>query len=179
MLLLPSLHFSHIFPFPYFCASYRHSSPHRVTLAEDGSNGFSDFVHRPDSKELEDKNITFRKLDVFPSSDEGAPTLLGPLERANLNQWTQQSRRLPSPEDENRSRFRNVVFLSSNSLESGRWTKSENPLILCVIHHRPNPIESTGRRRFRLSPCPCKAQCAFLESDKYDIFICKCFGCYF
>jgi hypothetical protein len=31
---------------------------------------------------------------------------------------------------------------SSNYLESGRWTKSENPVILCVIHHRQNPIES-------------------------------------
>jgi hypothetical protein len=28
--------------------------------------GFSDFVHRLDSKELEDKNKTFRKLDLFP-----------------------------------------------------------------------------------------------------------------
>jgi hypothetical protein len=43
-------------------------------------NGFSDFVHHPDSKELEDK--------------------------------------------------------------SRRWTKSENLLILCVIHHHQNPIES-------------------------------------
>jgi hypothetical protein len=33
--------------------------------------GFSDFVHRPDSKELEDKNTTFRKLDLFQSSDDG------------------------------------------------------------------------------------------------------------
>jgi hypothetical protein len=32
---------------------------------------------------------------------------------------------------------------SSNYLESGRWTNSENPVILCVIHHRQNPIEST------------------------------------
>jgi hypothetical protein len=32
--------------------------------------GFLDFVHRPDSKELEDKNTTFRKLDLFPSSGE-------------------------------------------------------------------------------------------------------------
>jgi hypothetical protein len=32
---------------------------------------------------------------------------------------------------------------SSNYLESGRWTKSENPVILCVIHHRQNPIKST------------------------------------
>jgi hypothetical protein len=34
-------------------------------------NGFSDFIHRPDSKELEDTNMTFRKLDLFPSSGEG------------------------------------------------------------------------------------------------------------
>jgi hypothetical protein len=27
--------------------------------------------------------------------------------------------------------------------QSGRWTKSETPVILCVIHHRQNPIEST------------------------------------
>jgi hypothetical protein len=26
---------------------------------------------------------------------------------------------------------------------SGRWTKSENPISLCVIHHRQNPIVST------------------------------------
>jgi hypothetical protein len=32
-------------------------------------------------------------------------------------------------------------FLSSNYLESGRWMKSENPLVLCVIHHRQTPIE--------------------------------------
>jgi hypothetical protein len=33
------------------------------------------------------KDTTFRKLDLFPSSGEGLeiPTLLGPLERANLN----------------------------------------------------------------------------------------------
>jgi hypothetical protein len=33
-------------------------------------NGFSNFAHRPDSKELEDKNTMFRKLDLFPSSGE-------------------------------------------------------------------------------------------------------------
>jgi hypothetical protein len=27
----------------------------------------------------------FRKLDLFPSSGEGKPTLLGPLERASLS----------------------------------------------------------------------------------------------
>jgi hypothetical protein len=36
------------------------------------------------------KNTTFRKLDLFPSSGEGKkPILLGPLERASLNHWTQ------------------------------------------------------------------------------------------
>jgi hypothetical protein len=42
------------------------------------------------------KNTMFRKLDLFPSTGEGMGdiTLLGPLERANLNYWspkTQQS----------------------------------------------------------------------------------------
>jgi hypothetical protein len=41
------------------------------TIRKDRINGFSGFVHRPDSKELEDKNMTFRKLDLFPSSGEG------------------------------------------------------------------------------------------------------------
>jgi hypothetical protein len=45
---------------------------------------FLDFFHRP----VFQKNTTFRKLDLFPSSGEGgekALTQLGPLERANLN----------------------------------------------------------------------------------------------
>jgi hypothetical protein len=33
--------------------------------------------------------ITLLKLNLFASSDKGeTPTLLGPLERANLNYWT-------------------------------------------------------------------------------------------
>jgi hypothetical protein len=31
--------------------------------------------------------MTFRKLDMFPSAGEETPTLLGPLEKANLNHW--------------------------------------------------------------------------------------------
>jgi hypothetical protein len=43
----------------------------------------------PSSGILEAKNTTFWKMDLFPSSGEGevTPTLLGPLERANLNHW--------------------------------------------------------------------------------------------
>jgi hypothetical protein len=37
-------------------------------------------------------NTTFRKLDLLPSSGEGGgetPTVLGPLDRANLNHWNE------------------------------------------------------------------------------------------
>jgi hypothetical protein len=37
------------------------------------------------------KNTTFRKLDLFPSSGEGKPTLLGPLERASLSPVSETS----------------------------------------------------------------------------------------
>jgi hypothetical protein len=46
--------------------------------------GGSDFIHRPVFYKLE--NTTFRKLDLFPSSDEEeTPILLGPLETASLD----------------------------------------------------------------------------------------------
>jgi hypothetical protein len=50
------------------CSAEKSDQPtHRI-------NGFSDFVHRLDSKELEDKNATFQTLDLFPSSSEGRPS---------------------------------------------------------------------------------------------------------
>jgi hypothetical protein len=65
----------------------------------------------------------FRKLHLFPSSDEGreTPTLLASLERANLNllflALSEGPNRvgvsLPLPEDRKRSSFRNAV-ISSN-----------------------------------------------------------------
>jgi hypothetical protein len=50
--------------------------------------GFLDFVHRLEFQVLE--NTIFWKLDLCPSSDKQweARTLLGLLERANLNHWT-------------------------------------------------------------------------------------------
>jgi hypothetical protein len=36
-----------------------------------------------------------------------------------------------------------TLCFTSNYLESGRWTKSKNPVILCVIHPRQKSIEST------------------------------------
>jgi hypothetical protein len=50
--------------------------------------GLSNLFIVQNSKSRE--NTTFRKLDLFSSSDQGreTPTLLGPLEKATLNQWT-------------------------------------------------------------------------------------------
>jgi hypothetical protein len=49
----------------------------------------------------------------------------------------------PSPEDGNRSSLRYVVF--SSILNSGRWTKSRNPVILSVKQYRENPLDSTSK----------------------------------
>jgi hypothetical protein len=69
---------------------------------------------RPPSRILHNYKTTFRKLDVFPSSDEGreTPALLGPLERDNLNHWTWSRFFLPSSEDGNKSYFQHPVFYS-------------------------------------------------------------------
>jgi hypothetical protein len=49
----------------------------------------------------------------------------------------------PSSEDRNRSIFWNIVFSSFQN--TGRWVKSENPVILGVIHSHQNPLECTIR----------------------------------
>jgi hypothetical protein len=91
--------------------------------------GFLDFAYRPEFQILE--NTMFRKLDLFPPSDEGrdTTTLLGPLERANLNHWTTGSNRagvsFPSPEDGNTSSFPEVVF--SSYLEFRTMDKVNKP----------------------------------------------------
>jgi hypothetical protein len=59
------------------------------------------------------------------------PTLLGPLERDDLNHWIK---------DGNRSSFRNPVCSSFQN--TGRWTKSQNPVILSFMRYRQNPLES-------------------------------------
>jgi hypothetical protein len=90
----------------------------------------------------------FRNLDLFPSSGEGreTPTPLSPVGRTNLKHWTWSAQSkgtnrvgvsLPSPEDGNRSRFRNAVL--SAIWNSIRWTKCRNPVILSVIQHCQNP----------------------------------------
>jgi hypothetical protein len=74
-------------------------------------------------------------------------TLYGPLERVNLSHSINQPQgpnrvSYSSPEDANRSSFRKVVF--SRFFNTGRWIKSKNLVILSVIHHRQNRLESTA-----------------------------------
>jgi hypothetical protein len=56
---------------------------------------------------------------------------------------------LLSLEDGNSFRFRNVV--SSSIYKSGRWTKSRNPVILSVMHHRQKHLDSI-HNQCRVSP---------------------------
>jgi hypothetical protein len=51
-----------------------------------------------------------------------------------------------SPEDGNRSSFRNVVFPCL--WNSGRWTKSRNVVVMSVTHHGQNPLECI--KKFRI-----------------------------
>jgi hypothetical protein len=102
--------------------------------------------HRPVFYKLE--NTTFRKLDLFPSSGEWeTPTLLGHLEKASpvmevSSKGPNRVRVSRSPEEGNRSSFRNAVFSSFEN--TVRWTLSKTPTILSVIHHRQNPMEYAG-----------------------------------
>jgi hypothetical protein len=70
----------------------------------------------PSSSLLE--NTTFRKLDLFPSSGEGGGEdtySVGPLIKSKAQS--------PSPEDGNRSSFRNVVF--SRIPDDGKSPKTQ------------------------------------------------------
>jgi hypothetical protein len=58
-------------------------------------------------------------------------TLIGPLERVSLIHWTPPR---ASPEDRNRPSCRNSVY------NSGRWTKSRNPSMLCYAVCPQSPL---------------------------------------
>jgi hypothetical protein len=99
----------------------------------------------PSSGILETRSTVFRKLDLFPSLGEGekTPTQFGPLERANLNHWTSGlSRCLLSHlhlRTENDSVSETLCSLEYQTMEK----RLKKPVILCVIHPRQNPLEST------------------------------------
>jgi hypothetical protein len=90
--------------------------------------GFSDFIHRPSIKKQTKENH-----DV---SETGSVSVL---------------RFFPSPEDGNRSSFRNVVVFLSLFFNTRTMDKSENPISLKVIHHCQNPILTTGSIHTRMN----------------------------
>jgi hypothetical protein len=76
--------------------------------------GFSDFVCRP---EFYKENVSVTGSASILRGGRKTPTLLGPLERTNLNHWLALSKGSnsvgvspPSPGEENRRRFRNILF---------------------------------------------------------------------
>jgi hypothetical protein len=98
--------------------------------------GFSDFVHRPDSKLL--KTQCFGNWICFRPQVREDTYSVGSL-RKSYPQSLVQSRCLPSPKDGNIQFPKRCVF---SNYHSGRWTKSKNPVSLCVIHHHQKPIVS-------------------------------------
>jgi hypothetical protein len=69
--------------------------------------------------------MTFRKLDLFPSSDEGDQWLRLALSKGPNRVGVFP----PSPEGRNRSSFQNVVFQFFNPR---RWTQSRTPVTLTL-----------------------------------------------
>jgi hypothetical protein len=96
-------------------------------------NGFLNLLHHPEEDKKHDISET-GSVSILRWGE--TPTLLGPSER--VVQWL----RLTLSKGPNRVGVslhlrmetdpvsETSCFLSSNSLESGQWTKSENPLIL-------------------------------------------------
>jgi hypothetical protein len=77
--------------------------PEKFTLTSPTSGGRSvGIVHSlTQATEFSLENTRFQKLDLFLPSIEGRyiPTLLGPLQRANLNHWTTDEVKKPSDSD--------------------------------------------------------------------------------
>jgi hypothetical protein len=80
---------------------------------------------------------------------EGNNYFVGSVRKSWCDDWGQLFLRdpnrevfLPSPEDGNRSSFRNILFPSI--LHSGRWTKSTNPAIQNVIKWNLDSSSSSG-----------------------------------
>jgi hypothetical protein len=84
-----------------------------------GTQIYWNFGLSPLSSVLGSRN-TFRKLDLFPSSGEGG--------RRHQLSWVQE--------------WKQIQFPSFYSQEHQMMEKVQNPVILCAIHHRQNPLKS-------------------------------------
>jgi hypothetical protein len=93
--------------------------------------GFSDFVHRPDSKLV--KTQRFGNWICFRPQVREDTYSVGSLRKSypqSLDQ-VQQSRCLRSPEEGKRSSLRNVVFLIISNPDDGQSPKTQ---YLCVLY---------------------------------------------
>jgi hypothetical protein len=89
------------------------------------------------------------------------PSSGGPVIEVSSFLGTQQCRCLPSPEDRNRPSFRNAVFSSFKN--TGRRTKSKNPVILSGMNLRvicSQTIEFDNAKHFSVSHCSFKVDSA-------------------
>jgi hypothetical protein len=104
-------------------------------------SGFLDFIHCPVFEGTRFGNwICFRPQ---VKGGKKTPTLLGPLERANLNHWVGV---FFPPSTWGRKQ---IQFLKHRvPSNTGLWIKSRNPEIPCVIHHCYNPIETTISNKY-------------------------------
>jgi hypothetical protein len=120
---------------------------------------------------LRNRNMTFRKLNLFPSSGEGGRRHLlsvGPeKERISITglalskgpNWVGVFSPLHMRMETNPVSETSCFY----SLEYQTMEKTKNPVILCTIHHRQNPLESTS-----ISNCPCLL---ISFKSKYDILL--------
>jgi hypothetical protein len=97
----------------------RQLSPFGITV-------FTDFVHRLVFRRTIN-NTAFRKLDPYPSLFFAGvgDTLLSPIERATLNQWTTH-----------------VSITTAIYIFEIRLCQSQYPVIPTFRHDRQNPLES-------------------------------------
>jgi hypothetical protein len=103
--------------------------------------GFSEFCPSSGILETRKHNVSETGSVSVLSWGGETPTLLGLVERANHNHWGRNRVGVSPPHLRTEtSSFRNVVF--SSFLNTGWWTRSENLVILSIIHHRQNPVES-------------------------------------
>jgi hypothetical protein len=112
--------------------------------------GFSNFANRPDYKQLEEKTRRFGNWMCFRPQVRGDTYSVG-------SQWLRLAL-FKGPKRVGVSPHLRTETdpVSDMSCFSFNYLESENSVILCIIHHRQNPIQSTvllSRPKKILGPC--------------------------
>jgi hypothetical protein len=115
----------------------KHKNPHMETKWDIQNHCVCGLC--PSSRILNDQETEhFKNWICFHLQIRGGTHLLCWVPQKEVTSITGLSPPPPSPEYRNRFSFWNVVF--SNYSEF--WAKSIHPVILSVIHHRQNPLDS-------------------------------------